>query len=66
MKEIEQRLNSSLRPIQPAPEFIDKLYSRLTTGPGISIETRPRQYGFLVLVFGFVSGILLLWILRRL
>lgn len=61
----ENRLQRSLHPVQPDPEFITKLRSRLTTSPSIILDTRSSRKAFIIISAGLFSGALLIWLLRQ-
>lgn len=64
--ELEERLRFSLSPISPRTEFVDRLGHRLTNPPAVVLETGSKQSAALVLIFGLLFGVSLLWMLRRL
>jgi hypothetical protein len=65
--EIEQRLQMTLNPVRPNPEFVSHLRYRLATPDSVVLETRTQTpLLLLILSSGLVAGILLLWLLRRL
>lgn len=64
--EIEERLSRLMRPIHPDPEFVDRLKTRLTNSPVVTLEERQRQSAYLILTGGLFFGALLIWMLHRL
>ncbi len=64
---LENQLKLSLRPVQPNPEFIGHLHSRLTTPAMMTIERRENAaLGLLLVAFSLMSGVLLILFLRHL
>ena len=63
---LEQDLKRSLRPVQPNPEFVHRLQTRLTDPGHTIIEPHSRRMGFIIFLFGLSFGVLILWLLRRL
>ncbi len=64
---LENQLKLSLRPVQPNPEFVGHLQSRLTTPVLMTLERRENAaLGLLVIAFALMSGLLLVWLLRHL
>ena len=66
MERMEHSLASSLGPVQPNPEFIARLRSKLTSPRITTLETRSRGIIYLVVSFGFALGVLLVCLLNRL
>jgi len=65
---VERSLSSILKQIQPSPEFVRKLQSRLSTQPSITMERRSSAMAFIVVVFSVFLGAVLLrlfWRTRR-
>ncbi len=64
---LENQLKLSLRPVQPNPEFVGHLHSRLTTPAIMTIERRENAaLGLLLVAFSLMSGVLLILFLRHL
>jgi hypothetical protein len=63
---LEERLKASLNPIRPDPAFVHRLKYRLVTPPRITIEARRKPVLLLLLLlFGLLSGITIVWFVRR-
>jgi hypothetical protein len=64
---LEQRLQTTLNPVRPDPEFVSHLRYRLATPDDVILETRTRDPLILTAVFssGLFIGVLILWLLRR-
>jgi hypothetical protein len=56
--EIEQLMGSSLQPIKPRPEFVNKLYERLTDpmSPTVRLTRRYPARFFLLIFAAVLSG----------
>ena len=65
VENLELQLKSSLRPVRPNPDFVHHLHSRLTSSPGMTVESRTRALSMLVVAISLMSGVLLLWWMRR-
>ena len=66
VEDLEQQLKQSLRKVEPNPDFITHLQDRLTDPSLPSVEKRQSLgRGLLLLVVSFLSGILLLWLMRQ-
>ncbi len=64
---LENQLKLSLRRVQPNPDFVGHLQTRLTTQPMMTIERRQSAaFGLLLLAFSLLSGIFVIWLLRQL
>jgi hypothetical protein len=64
---LENQLKLSLRRVQPNPEFVGHLQTRLTSPPMMTIERRQNAaFGLLVLGFSLASGVFVVWLLRQL
>ena len=67
---LESTLQRSLRPVQPNPEFVNKLHSRLITPASTVLERHaPKAIttpAFFVAGFGLAIGLFLVWIIRQL
>jgi hypothetical protein len=65
VEELEHQLELSLRRIEPNPEFVDHLHSRLTTPVSMSIERRQSiGVGLLLTALSLTTGLFLLWLMR--
>ncbi len=63
---LENQLKHSLRPVQPNPEFVGHLHTRLTSPPAMTIERRQNAaLSLLLLAFSLMSGVFLVWLLRQ-
>lgn len=65
---IERGLGHFMTPIDPDPDFVSKLGSRLRHPKSVSLELQssPRPAAMMVLMAGFILGILSVVLLRRL
>lgn len=66
--EIEQQLKLSLRPVQPDREFVDHLYTRLTS-PSITVLERRREslaFSLLLAAAALLLGVVLIVLMRLL
>lgn len=65
---LEQRLQTTLNPVRPNPEFVSHLRYRLATPDEVILETRSRDPLILITIFssGLFIGVLILWLWRRL
>lgn len=65
--EIEQQLKLSLRPVQPDREFVDHLYTRLTS-PSITVLERRESLAFSLLLAAaaLLLGVVLIVLMRLL
>lgn len=59
---IESQLEAFLSPVQPNPEFVHKLRTRLTREPSIVIERRNTLTAFVVTALGLFAGAFIVWI----
>jgi hypothetical protein len=66
---LENELQRSLRPVQPNPEFVNKLHSRLVAPTTTILESRVSQSlatPILVLVgFGLAIGLFVIWVVPQ-
>jgi hypothetical protein len=62
---LEQELQRSLRPVQPNPEFVHRLQTRLADPSPTLMEPDTRRVGLIVFLFGLSLGALILWLLRQ-
>lgn len=65
-EELEGELLSTLAPVRPNPEFVNRLKRRLTTEPVIVIERRTEAAVFVVLALSLFTGALLVWLIYTL
>lgn len=66
-KNLENQLKRSLRPVNPNPEFVGHLHTRLTTPVELTIERRQNAaLGLFFVAFSLLSGVFLIWLLRQL
>jgi hypothetical protein len=63
---LEQELMRSLRPVQPNPEFVTRLQTRLIDPRPTVIEPDSRRIGFIIVLFGLSVGAIVIWLLRQL
>ncbi len=64
---LEDQLKRSLRRVQPDPDFVGHLHTRLTTPPAMIIERRQdAALGLILLALSLLSGLFLVWLLRQL
>jgi hypothetical protein len=57
---IENQLRKTFQPMAPNPEFVNRLRKRLVITSQPIIETDSSFYGLLVILLGFISGLILL------
>ena len=62
----EFRLQKSLHPIQPDPEFVSHLRGRLSASPTITLDTRSSRKLFVIVASGLFWGVLLIWLIKQL
>jgi len=69
LSNLERELQRSLRPVQPSPEFVSRLHTRLANPQTTLLErgaAAPLAAPIFFLVgFGLAIGLLLVWILRQ-
>ncbi len=63
---MENQLRHLLMPVDPDPQFVHHLQTRLTHKPSIVVDPVRKNTGFIVLLLGLLSGILLFIFLFRL
>ena len=67
VENLEIQLKRSLRPVQPDPQFVDHLHTRLRTPTTTVLERRNNlAFALLLAAFSLFSGVLLVVILRLL
>jgi hypothetical protein len=64
--EVEEQLQESFKPVIPDPEFVRRLYHRLTTTPAMVVERRSNAEMLLVVAFGILTSAFLIMLLKRL
>ena len=62
-EDLEGHLLSSLGPVQPNPEFVLRLKTRLTTEPMITVERQSQLMAIVVAGFGLFFGAFLVWVI---
>jgi hypothetical protein len=62
--ELEKELFSGLNPVKPDPIFVTRLEDRLKKQSMTVLEPTPLLSAYLVIAIGFMSGVLLLWLLH--
>ena len=66
---LESDLQRSLRPVQPNPEFVTRLHTRLVNPTTTLLERHPSQAvtapAFFLVGFGLAVGLLLIWGIRQ-
>jgi len=63
--DLENVLQSLLPVIMPSQEFVAKLQNRLQNPPAVILEKRNNQKAMLALVFGLMSGLIILYLARH-
>jgi hypothetical protein len=66
LDELERKLEFSLYPVQPDPQFVHRLQTRLATPATVVLEDPVRTGAFLIIAAGLFIGALLVWLLQRL
>jgi hypothetical protein len=64
--EVEEQLQESFRPVIPDPEFVRRLYHRLTYKPAMVVERRTDAEFLLVIAFGVLTGAVVILLVKRL
>ena len=66
---LEKELQRSLRPVQPNPEFVNRLHTRLVNPTTTLLERHPSQAvtapAVFLVGFGLAVGLLLVWGIRQ-
>ncbi len=63
---LENQLKRSLRPVEPNPEFVGHLHSRLVTPVEMTIERRQNAaLGLFLVALSLMSGVFLIWLMRQ-
>ena len=66
VERLESQLQRSLRPVQPDPQFVGHLHTRLNTPVALVVERRQNTaLGMLLLAISLLSGFTLLLLLRQ-
>jgi hypothetical protein len=65
VSDLENQLKFSLRPVQPNPEFVNRLHNRLTSPPSMTVEREQTALGLLVIAISLLTGVLLIFTLRQ-
>ncbi len=65
MLSLEGHLKTSLHPVNPNPEFVSKLRHRLVSPTPPVLEDEPRLLGLLIILFGLLTGIVILFLGKR-
>ncbi len=64
---LEAQLRRSLQPVKPNQEFVNKLQTRLAEPVTMTVERRSTAgLSLLLVAFSLLSGLLLIWGMRRL
>ena len=58
LKDLENTLQSKLGPVHPNQDFVNKLYEKLRSDPGIVIEQKATPIVLLALGAGLIAGLL--------
>jgi hypothetical protein len=66
LNELERQLDVSLNPVQPDPQFVQRLQVRLSTPATVVLENPTRTGAFLIVASGLFVGALLVWLIQRL
>jgi hypothetical protein len=66
LDELERQLQIILNPVQPDPQFVERLQVRLATPATVVLEDPARSSAFLIITVGLFMGALLVWFLQRL
>ena len=61
---LEKDLRMILAPVQPNPEFVQKLEHRLTRTDKVALEEDRGMSGWLIAVLGIAAGVLLIGLVR--
>jgi hypothetical protein len=65
LDELERQLGVILNPVQPDPQFVERLQVRLATPATVVMEDPVRSSAFLIITAGLFVGALLVWFLQR-
>jgi len=63
---VEEQLQESFRPVIPDPEFVRRLYRRLTNSPTTVVERRSEAGILLIIALGVLTGVVGLMLVKRL
>ncbi len=62
---LERHLQRSLRPVEPNPDFVNRLHTNLSTPASMVVASRSRpELGF-ILALGLAVGFLVWWLIRQ-
>lgn len=61
----EKKLATTLHPVNPNPEFIERLKNSLGKTPAVIVEKNTNHLIYLIVGAGLFSGALLMWFLNR-
>jgi hypothetical protein len=64
--EVEEQLTESFRPVIPDPEFVRRLYHRLTYKPAMVVERRSDAEFLLVIALGVLTGSIVILLIKQL
>jgi len=64
LDELESDLFSSLKPINPNPQFVNNLQERLVRNPRTVVEDTSRQAVAMVVLVAFLCGMAIIIVLR--
>jgi len=62
---MESQLRNGFNPVQPNPEFVQRLRNRLTHPPEVFLEERSRLPVILVTLGLITAGIIVLWVINK-
>ena len=65
INEIEGQLVESFKPVIPDPEFIRRLHHRLVDSPTTVVEPKFDSGDLLIILFGILTGFLILLAAKR-
>jgi hypothetical protein len=63
--ELESILSTSLRPVDPNPQFVDRLSDRFKQPPATMLEQKSFLGAYLIMASGLFLGALVLWLFQR-
>jgi len=63
--DMEEQLQRSFQPVQPNPEFVNRLRTRLVASPRVILEPRFPWAALLVIAVGLATGVYLVWLLQK-
>lgn len=65
LDKLERQLALSLNPVQPDPQFVQRLQIKLTTPATVVLENPTRIWAFLIVTAGLFVSALLVWLIQR-